>query len=68
MKLAELFISLLLPFSFISCSATNQSAKEINSYEECVAAGYPILKTYPPQCITPDGRVFIKGKAGAVKK
>lgn len=22
----------------------------INTYEECVAAGYPILESYPPQC------------------
>jgi hypothetical protein len=30
----------------------------VNSYAECVAAGYPILETYPEQCRTPDGRTF----------
>lgn len=30
----------------------------VTSYAECVAAGYPILETYPEQCRTPDGRTF----------
>lgn len=30
----------------------------ITSYEECVAAGYPVLETYPEQCKIPDGRTF----------
>lgn len=33
---------------------------DINSFEECAAAGYPILETYPEQCKTPDGRTFTK--------
>jgi hypothetical protein len=32
----------------------------INSFEECAAAGYPIMESYPEQCRTPDGRVFVK--------
>jgi len=34
--------------------------EEINSFEECVAAGYPIMESYPEQCKTPDGRSFTK--------
>jgi hypothetical protein len=30
----------------------------VTNYAECVAAGYPILETYPEQCRTPDGRTF----------
>ena len=30
----------------------------INSYQDCVAAGYPIMESYPEQCATPDGRTF----------
>lgn len=33
-------------------------APSVNSYAECVAAGYPILEIYPEQCRTPDGRTF----------
>ena len=36
------------------------SYASIASFEECVAGGYPILESYPPQCTTPDGRVFIQ--------
>ncbi len=32
----------------------------ISTFEECAAAGYPILETYPEQCRTPDGKSFTK--------
>src|SRR5688572_17846269 len=34
--------------------------RQINSYEECAAAGYPIMESYPERCITPDGRSFTR--------
>ena len=33
--------------------------KEINSFEECAKAGYPVTLSYPRQCRTPDGKMFI---------
>lgn len=30
----------------------------VTTYEECVAAGYLVLDSYPEQCETPDGRRF----------
>lgn len=30
----------------------------INSFEECVAAGYPVMESYPPQCAVPGGETF----------
>jgi hypothetical protein len=33
---------------------------QISNFEECAAAGNPIAKSYPPQCHTADGRVFVK--------
>ena len=32
----------------------------INSFEECVDAGNPVVETYPRQCITQDGTHFVK--------
>ncbi len=32
---------------------------EISSFEECAAAGYPVMESYPEQCRTPDGRSFV---------
>jgi len=34
--------------------------EEIISFEECIAAGYPALESWPRQCKTPDGRTFIE--------
>jgi hypothetical protein len=34
--------------------------KIVSTYEECAAAGYPILETYPPQCKAPDGKLYVK--------
>ncbi|MBI2483502.1 hypothetical protein HYV74_04995 [Candidatus Uhrbacteria bacterium] len=34
------------------------SLPRVTNYEECVAAGYPVLESYPLQCRTPDGRTF----------
>src|SRR3989344_5831665 len=31
----------------------------ITNFDECVAAGYPIMESYPEQCATPDGRTFV---------
>ncbi|MBN2095528.1 MAG: hypothetical protein JW727_05750 [Candidatus Aenigmarchaeota archaeon] len=36
------------------------SSPGISSFEECVAAGYPVLESYPRQCRTPDGQVFVE--------
>jgi hypothetical protein len=38
------------------------SRSSIFSFEDCVMAGYRILRSMPPQCVTPDSRVFVKGK------
>jgi len=31
----------------------------IDSYEDCVEAGYPIMESYPEQCMTDDNTVFV---------
>lgn len=38
----------------------DSQVEQISSYEECVDAGYPILESYPEQCMTPDGRGFTR--------
>lgn len=36
----------------------NELLKQITDYDSCVAAGFSIMKSNPPQCATPDGRTF----------
>jgi hypothetical protein len=33
---------------------------DIETFEECAEAGYPIMEIYPEQCRTPDGRLFTR--------
>ncbi len=30
------------------------------SFEECLAKGYTVLESYPRQCVTPDGEIFVE--------
>ena len=32
----------------------------IRTFEDCAAAGYPVAASYPEQCRTPDGRLFVR--------
>ena len=32
----------------------------INSFEECAAAGYPIMESYPERCAVPGGQTFVR--------
>ncbi len=41
--------------------AENKPA-EIQNFEQCVAAGYPMTMSYPSTCRTPDGKIFTNQK------
>jgi len=34
----------------------------IEDFEDCVEAGYPVMESYPEQCMTDDGTVFVNDK------
>lgn len=38
------------------------------NFESCVARGYPVLESYPAQCRTPDGRVFLQEIGNGLEK
>jgi predicted RNA binding protein YcfA (HicA-like mRNA interferase family) len=38
----------------------NELLKQITDFNSCVEAGFPIREIYPPQCATPDGRLFVE--------
>ena len=45
---------------FAACAPlhADQKPPEIKDFAGCVAAGNPVLKTFPPRCMTRDGKVF----------
>lgn len=51
-----LIAGLLLSLSNI---AKQQRMYSITTFRECADAGYPIMESYPEQCRTPDGRLFV---------
>ncbi|MCB0319315.1 MAG: hypothetical protein KDD60_00235 [Bdellovibrionales bacterium] len=32
---------------------------DVRTFQDCVSAGFPIMRSFPPKCATPDGRVFV---------
>jgi hypothetical protein len=44
-----------------------QKIKSINSFEEC-AKHYPVMESYPEQCVTPGGKHFTRELSGEEKK
>jgi len=41
---------------------------DINNFEECISAGYPVLESYPRQCKTPDGKTFTEDIGNELEK
>ncbi len=60
MKIYILFLlAYVLLFSgCLSPQPSTPSPDEINSFDECVAAGNPIMESYPRQCAVPGGPSF----------
>jgi hypothetical protein len=40
----------------------NELLATIRNYDDCIKAGFTIMKSNPPQCATPDGRTFVENK------
>lgn len=59
-RLVAFFIVLLLVGLGVWKYQRKSTAEQINSFEECVQAGYPILESYPEQCRAPDGKSFTR--------
>ena len=48
-----------------SQNRAQKSLFSITNFDECVAAGFPIIESYPEQCTTPDGRTFVNERQTA---
>lgn len=38
----------------------NAEAPKITNFQECVAAGYKVMQSYPPECSLPNGNFFVQ--------
>ncbi len=51
-------VILTLGYFYIRNQNQAVSQKQILSFEDCLAAGYIVMESYPRQCRAPDGKVF----------
>lgn len=40
--------------------ASSPPPPKVTDFKQCAAANYPVLESYPRQCRTPSGRLFIE--------
>jgi hypothetical protein len=41
------------------CLRTWEEECRMDSFEDCVSAGYPVLESFPQQCVTSGGQTFV---------
>ena len=58
MKLKYVVLILVLASTVFTSGCISQEKLEINSFEDCVKAGNPVMESYPPQCAVPGGSTF----------
>ena len=65
MKKIFILLIVFLSVGITGCTIAPSSDKtpmdsndSINSFDECIAAGYPAMESYPRQCRTSDGKSF----------
>ena len=59
---------LVILAALASWAATQYRRENIASFAECSATGYPILESYPPQCVTPRGQRFVQDIGNELEK
>ncbi len=64
--LAVLVVAII--FAMLSKDSDEGKVVTISTFEECVAAGYPVMESYPQQCKTPDGKNFTEEIGNAMEK
>ena len=40
----------------------------VTDFDECAAQGYPVMESYPRQCRTPNGRLFVEDIGNELEK
>ena len=55
--IAILIVAIIGVFAFISSKGDGAL---IESFEDCISAGYPVMESYPRQCRTPEGKTFVE--------
>lgn len=52
----------------LTAQDSGQEEVRVESFSECVDAGYPVMESYPRQCRTPSGEVFVEDIGNELEK
>jgi len=64
-----IIVGILIALVLLLNHPNSKSAiKKVNSFEECIEAGYPVLESYPRQCHTPEGKTFTEDIGNELEK
>lgn len=66
--LIVLGVVVLLAAAAVLWSRSADKPAAIASFEECAAAGYPIMESWPPRCAVPNGPSFTLGIGNELEK
>ena len=58
MKRYFLVMVLLSSLFIVACSTEEEITVEVSNFDECVAAGYPVMESYPRQCRDSIGDIY----------
>ncbi len=65
--LAALLV-LLAAVSIAAVFSVGERGATVDSFERCVAAGNPVMESYPERCRSADGRVFVRDIGNELEK
>lgn len=69
MKKIIIFISIIFIFLLVvSFWKQRKSTLIISSFEDCVQAGNPVMDSYPEQCRTSEGKLFVRDIGNELEK
>jgi hypothetical protein len=63
-----IFILIILALILIGPKLVFKKPIPVNSFDECVGAGYPVQESYPEQCRVPEGETFIEDIGNVLEK
>ncbi len=57
-----IFLVILAALAVVAVLMRNRapSGPVISNFQECAAAGYPVMQSYPRQCTLPNGKFFVE--------
>jgi hypothetical protein len=65
---AVLVIAVLAAIFIVQKNIFKEKPVSVNNFEECVAAGYPVMESYPRQCRNPGGKNFVEDIGNELEK